>query len=107
MTRTLRAIDMSRKIRDSLMYPRKMCAEGPTFRVRDCRSAPLMLLSDPRTDPSIFRSILKQDETREFFFPSTQLCGIPLNENILPTFSFLYLVQVQLVPPFLLQNIET
>lgn len=47
MTRTLRAIDMSCKIRDSLMYPRKMC--GNHFRARVCvtpllpdRSAPLL-----------------------------------------------------------------
>lgn len=106
MTRTLRAIDMSRKIRDSLMYPRKMYVEGPTFRV--CEIADLRLWCSFQILERIHRSvpwILEEERKMKFFFPSTQLC-IPLDENILPTFSFLYLVQVQLVSPFLLQNIE-
>lgn len=117
MTRTLRAIDMSCKIPDSLMYPRKMC--GNHFRVCDTaiarpRSAPLLwdpissrcLILD-RSPESSRKGHLGRDRPKKIFPPFRIFMHLYafLNGNIPLAYDFLFspLVQVQLVSPFLLQ----
>lgn len=110
MTRTLRAIDMSCKIPDSLMYPRKMC--GNHFRVCDTaiarpRSAPL--LWDPISSRCLILDRSPESSRKGHLTRSTEenFSSLPhlyafLNGNIpvhsLKIFSFRHLFKFNLFP---------
>lgn len=114
MTRTLRAIDMSCKIPDSLMYPRKMC--GNHFRVCDTaiarpRSAPLLwdpissrcLILDRSPESSRKGHLTRSTEENFSSLPHLYALVCISEWKYSTRLRFSPLVQVQLVSPFLLQ----